>query len=219
MYRVHNACMQASAWRLVFASLRELEAAGLENDTVRQQLKNSTSIRSRYLAVYDLVNVLVNANQQKFSVLATSTRTWRFLVPSFLLRSSTSSKPITRLISKRWELKIRKWYFNGKSSRTRADRLWTQLSSSSVFLEHRIRDSCSVSCFTTPSRNLPKMPSDFRRHCGMPLVICRCVFSMFYVEATSLTTALGRGRAAGIVGRPLVGSRRRGFEERTSGCT
>ena len=66
--------MQASAWRLAFKTLCELEAAGLDDTVIRQQLKNDVAIRSRYLILYDLVNLLVNMSQQKFSVLAITTR-------------------------------------------------------------------------------------------------------------------------------------------------
>jgi hypothetical protein len=44
-------------------------------------------------------------------------------------------------------------------------------------------------------------------------------FSLLYVKTIDLMTALGRGRAAGVVGRPLVGSRRQCFEDRTSRYT
>jgi len=64
----------ASAWHIVLDTLRELEAAGLTDRTVRSQLRQNEGLRNRYLVLYEMVNVLVNTSQAKFSVLATTTR-------------------------------------------------------------------------------------------------------------------------------------------------
>lgn len=47
---------------------------GLSDDIVKSQLKKNTELRSHYLVLYDMVGVLVNMSQAKFSVLATTTR-------------------------------------------------------------------------------------------------------------------------------------------------
>jgi hypothetical protein len=74
LHRIHNAYTLASAWLIVLNSLRELEEDGLSDRTVNAQLKKNESLRSRYLVLCDVVNVLVNTSQAKFSVLATTTR-------------------------------------------------------------------------------------------------------------------------------------------------
>ena len=73
--RIHNAYMQASAWKLVCQTLYQLQAAGLNDQKVNEQLKSSLVIRSHFLVLCKLVDVLVDMNQQKFAVLATTTRT------------------------------------------------------------------------------------------------------------------------------------------------
>jgi hypothetical protein len=65
--------MLASAWKIIYESLLELQAVGLEDRTAKTQLKNSANLRSQYLVLYDMVNYLVDTNQVKFSVLATTT--------------------------------------------------------------------------------------------------------------------------------------------------
>jgi hypothetical protein len=65
--------MLASAWKLVSEFLGELESAGLDDAKIKHQLKDDAAIRSRYLALNDLVDILVNLSQQKFAVLATTT--------------------------------------------------------------------------------------------------------------------------------------------------
>ncbi|KAG7098800.1 hypothetical protein E1B28_000705 [Marasmius oreades] len=72
--RIHNSYMIASAWKLVADSLCELEEDGLSNKQVVQQLSNNQELRSRYLALYDVIDTLVKLNQTKFAVLATTTR-------------------------------------------------------------------------------------------------------------------------------------------------
>ncbi|KAF8070672.1 hypothetical protein FPV67DRAFT_1488307 [Lyophyllum atratum] len=71
--RIHNAYMLASAWKLVSETLAQLAIDGLTDGSVKLQLKNNANFRTRYLVLYDLVNVLVHISQSKFSVLATTT--------------------------------------------------------------------------------------------------------------------------------------------------
>lgn len=66
--------MLASAWKLVSQTLAQLAFDGVTDGSLKSQLKNNTSIRTRYMALYDFVNELVQMSQSKFSVLATTTR-------------------------------------------------------------------------------------------------------------------------------------------------
>ena len=73
--RIHNAYMIASGWKIVLDILRGLEKSGLKHATAHAQLRKEDGLRSRYLALCDIVNVLVDLCQMQFSVLATTTRT------------------------------------------------------------------------------------------------------------------------------------------------
>jgi hypothetical protein len=69
--RVHNDYMFASAWQLIYQSLRDLqEEYGLTDATIRNQLTTSERMRSLYLALYDTLNKLVESAGHNFSVLA-----------------------------------------------------------------------------------------------------------------------------------------------------
>ncbi|KAG6885905.1 hypothetical protein C0993_007923 [Termitomyces sp. T159_Od127] len=72
--RIHNAYTLASAWKLVSHTLGQLALDGVTDASIRSQLENDTSIRTRYMVLYDFVNELVEMSQSKFSVLATTTR-------------------------------------------------------------------------------------------------------------------------------------------------
>src|SRR3984957_4094299 len=72
--RVHNTYTLASAWRIVLNILRTLEEDKLSGITPKTRLAKSENLRTRYLALYDMVNALVSTSQAKFSVLATTTR-------------------------------------------------------------------------------------------------------------------------------------------------
>lgn len=71
---VHNAYMIASGWRIVLDTLRGLAKSGLKDSTALAQLQQNPSLCSRYLALCDILNILVNLAQIHFSVLATTTR-------------------------------------------------------------------------------------------------------------------------------------------------
>ncbi|EGO00109.1 hypothetical protein SERLA73DRAFT_167949 [Serpula lacrymans var. lacrymans S7.3] len=71
--RIHNAYMLASAWKIVLDSLHDLQQAGLVDKTAQAQLKRDQSLRSQYLLLCDMVNVLADIGQKNFSVLATTT--------------------------------------------------------------------------------------------------------------------------------------------------
>lgn len=57
----------------------ELAQEGLTDKNVKLKLKSDEKFRARYLALYDMVNILVNISQAKFSVLATTARKTPFV--------------------------------------------------------------------------------------------------------------------------------------------
>jgi hypothetical protein len=70
--RIHNIYMLASAWSLAWTSLGKLAEYGLEDTAVRARLRRDETFRSTYLVLYHLVQVIAEAEQKKFAVLATS---------------------------------------------------------------------------------------------------------------------------------------------------
>lgn len=72
--------MLASAWKIVLDILRKFEQDGLTDHNVKMLLKKNKALRSRYLALCDMADIIVNANQTKVSVLATSTREMLFML-------------------------------------------------------------------------------------------------------------------------------------------
>ena len=78
--------MLASAWRiireyiLVFEEEYKLDEA-VGHLGVRKALRDNDELRTEYLVLYDIVNVLVDAAQAKFSLLATTTGTFILLRP------------------------------------------------------------------------------------------------------------------------------------------
>ncbi|KAI0062875.1 hypothetical protein BV25DRAFT_1855093 [Artomyces pyxidatus] len=71
--RIHNSYMLTSAWRFIRDGLETLDQEGIADDRVRVQLRDDPDLRTQYLILYDIVNVLVDALQANFSVLATKT--------------------------------------------------------------------------------------------------------------------------------------------------
>ncbi|ESK96615.1 hypothetical protein Moror_6835 [Moniliophthora roreri MCA 2997] len=71
--RIHNAYMLASAWKLVADSLCELQTDGISDEQIVQQLKTKEDLKSHYLVLYDMVNIVVDLLQTKFGVLAKTT--------------------------------------------------------------------------------------------------------------------------------------------------
>jgi hypothetical protein len=68
--------MLASAWNIVSDTLNGFAIDGLTDKNIKSKLRDDTDIRQRYLVLYDMVNNLVNMSQVKFSVLATTARTF-----------------------------------------------------------------------------------------------------------------------------------------------
>lgn len=77
--RIHNTYMLASAWNIVSVTLNGFAIDGLTDRNIKMKLRDDQDIRQRYLVLYDMVNILVNMCQDKFSVLATAARA--FTVP------------------------------------------------------------------------------------------------------------------------------------------
>ena len=71
--------MLASAWNIVSVTLNGFAIDGLTDRNIKMKLRDDKDIRQRYLVLYDMVNILVNMCQDKFSVLATAARA--FTVP------------------------------------------------------------------------------------------------------------------------------------------
>ncbi|KAI0665909.1 hypothetical protein C8Q78DRAFT_985573 [Trametes maxima] len=67
---IHNMYMMASGWRVVGDLIRDLVDDGLDDAAVKAQIRTNASMRSRFLVLYDTVNVLVQAGQKNFAVLA-----------------------------------------------------------------------------------------------------------------------------------------------------
>lgn len=84
----------------------ELAQEGLTDKNVKLKLKSDEKFRVRYLALYDMVNVLVNISQAKFSVLATTARKTP-LVNSLSLSLILHSQHIMLAISSKRKAKIR----------------------------------------------------------------------------------------------------------------
>jgi len=64
--------MLASAWSLVWEWLGKLAEYGLEDTAVKARLRRDETFRSIYLVLYHFVQVIAEAEQKKFAVLATS---------------------------------------------------------------------------------------------------------------------------------------------------
>jgi len=67
--------MVASAWKIIGNILRELIDRGMSNKNVKALLKNDNKIRSLYFALFRMVEVMVDINQQRFSGLALNSGT------------------------------------------------------------------------------------------------------------------------------------------------
>ncbi|THH29850.1 hypothetical protein EUX98_g4322 [Antrodiella citrinella] len=71
--KIHNTYMFASAWRLIAETLDGLQKQGLEEQKIRAQLEADTVMRSKYLALYSVVNTLAGAYQERLAQFATTT--------------------------------------------------------------------------------------------------------------------------------------------------
>ena len=64
--------MLASAWNLVWQWLEKLAEYGLQDTAVKGRLRRDETFRSIYFVLHRLVQVIADAEQTKFAVLATS---------------------------------------------------------------------------------------------------------------------------------------------------
>ena len=64
----------AAAWRIMGDLIRDLADAGIEDRTVRAKLQRDVALRTRYLVLYDIVNIVTQAAQDKFALLVTNAR-------------------------------------------------------------------------------------------------------------------------------------------------
>ena len=70
--------MLASAWNIVSVTLNGF-AIDVDDSNIKTKLRGDKDFRQRYLVLYDMVNILVNMCQDKFSVLATAARAFTVL--------------------------------------------------------------------------------------------------------------------------------------------
>lgn len=70
--------MLASAWNIVSVTLNGF-AIDVDDSNIKTKLRDDKDFRQRYLVLYDMVNILVNMCQDKFSVLATAARAFTVL--------------------------------------------------------------------------------------------------------------------------------------------
>lgn len=66
--------MLASGWNLVRETLYELHEANWDDRLIKAQLRDEEAIRSRFLVLVDIVDVLADVGQANFALLATTTR-------------------------------------------------------------------------------------------------------------------------------------------------
>lgn len=65
--------MLAAAWKMVMEVLKELDGYGTPDSQTHKKLSLDSEFRERYLVLYDIVNVLVEAGHAHFQVLVTTT--------------------------------------------------------------------------------------------------------------------------------------------------
>lgn len=66
--------MLASAWKIASDILNKMAEDGLRDRNVKAKLQSEPDMRNRYLALYNIVDELVMMCQERFAVLATTTR-------------------------------------------------------------------------------------------------------------------------------------------------
>lgn len=66
--------MMASAWRIIGNLIRDLGEAGIGDRMVKAKLQRDVALRTRYLVLYDIVNIVTQAAQDKFALLVTNAR-------------------------------------------------------------------------------------------------------------------------------------------------
>ncbi|KAK7685171.1 hypothetical protein QCA50_011534 [Cerrena zonata] len=69
---IHNSYILASGWKIVYQYLRQIRRAGVEDSSIQAQMKDNEELRTKYLVMYDVVNILTTLSQSRLSLLATS---------------------------------------------------------------------------------------------------------------------------------------------------
>lgn len=84
--------MLASAWKLASEALSKFATSGITDHNIKNKLKGDVGFRNEYMVLWDMVNTLVDLSQNRFSVLATATRTQPFISSyRFLIYETPSS--------------------------------------------------------------------------------------------------------------------------------
>ncbi len=83
--------MLASAWKLASETLNKFATSGVTDVNIKTKLKVDAGLRNQYLALWDIVNTLVDLSQNRFSILATTTRAQSFISSYGLLIYETHS--------------------------------------------------------------------------------------------------------------------------------
>ena len=66
--------MVASAWKIIYDTLKNLAAEGITDENIKAKLKTDTELRQRYMVLYDMTRNLVKLFHTRVSVLATTCR-------------------------------------------------------------------------------------------------------------------------------------------------
>ena len=79
LFRIYNEYMFASSWKIVYYFLRDILREGVTDSTIRTRLTSDEWLRTRYLVLYDIVDTLTALYHTRLSLLATTSRKWKFL--------------------------------------------------------------------------------------------------------------------------------------------
>lgn len=146
--RIHNTYMLASAWGLVWEWLEKLAEYGLEDTAVKPRIRRDETFRSIYLVLYHLVQVIADAEQKKFAVLATSAGrllAW-CLEPSIHALFCFLQNILPAILnSQKMKQRIRNGCSIGPASKRCTSPSWTRSSSSFAY---QIRSIQSRSCYS-----------------------------------------------------------------------
>jgi len=161
--------MLASAWSLVWKWLEKLAEYGLEDTAVKARLRRDESFRSIYLVLYHLVQMIAEAEQNKFAVLATSAggspcdMTSKSHCILLYCRQNTLPTTLSLLMTKR---KTQSGCSTGPASRPCTNPSWTRSSSNFACRIRGIRGRSCYSCWKKLPLSLPRRQSDFRKLFG-----------------------------------------------------
>jgi len=159
--------MLAAAWKMVAEALKELDGYGTPDSQIRRKLSLDAEFRERYLVLYDIVNVLVEAGHAHFQVLVTTTSKFcssPLLAPSVTLPQSIM--PTTSRSCKAAIPQIQTCNFSSSDSRTSTSPFSTPLSSSSACLIRQRQSASSSKYFTRRWTKPPARRGAFRKGCG-----------------------------------------------------